>query len=87
MNEVAPTKTINVHDRPWMNNDINQKRKDYRKCQQIWLKDNYEDNWNAVKEQEMPMSKAYNLKRKNTSVKKLWKPKVTLSSYTQLSMV
>ena len=52
LNEVAPTKTINVHDRPlnsWMNNDINQKRKDYGKCQQIWLKDNYEDNWNAVK--------------------------------------
>ena len=36
LNEVAPTKTINVCDIPlntWMNNDINQKRKDYRKCQ------------------------------------------------------
>ena len=36
LNEVAPTKTINVSDRPlnsWMNNDINLKRKDYRKCQ------------------------------------------------------
>ena len=36
LSEVAPTKTINVHDRPlnsWMNNDINQKRKAYRKCQ------------------------------------------------------
>ena len=33
LNEVALIKTINVHDRPlnsWMNNDINQKRTDYR---------------------------------------------------------
>ena len=36
LNEVAPIKSINVCDRPlnsWINNDINQERKDYRKCQ------------------------------------------------------
>ena len=36
LNEVTPTKTINVCERPLnsqMNNDINQKRKDYGKLQ------------------------------------------------------
>ena len=67
LNEVAPTKTINVHDRPlnsWMNSDINQKRKDYRKCQRIWLKHNYEDNCNAVKRAHNAYVKSLQLKKK-----------------------
>ena len=69
LNEVAPTKTINVHDRPhnsWMNNDIKQKRKDYRKCQRIWLKDNYEDNWNVVKRAHNAYVKSLQLEKKRT---------------------
>ena len=53
----------------------------------MWLKDNYEDNLNAVKRAQNAYVKSLQLKKKNTSVKMLWKPEVTLSSYTQLSMV
>ena len=78
LNEVALRKTINVHDRPlnsWMNNNINQKRKDYRKCQRIWLKDNYEDNWNAMKRACNAYVKSLQLEKKKHFSEKVMEAK------------
>ena len=78
LNEVACIKTINVHDRPlssWMNSDINQKRKDYRKCQQIWLKDNYENNWNAAKRACNAYVKSLQLEKKKHFSEKVMEAK------------
>ena len=58
-----------------MNNDINQKRKNYRKCQWIWLKDNYEDNWNAVKRAWNAYVKSLQLEKKKYFSEKVMEAK------------